>query len=141
MLEEPPGVNAAEQATNPETASKIAAMVSLFKRQFPEVKANLQPWTNDPTTRELVDPDSIDVAFNLPAGNTLVQVRFYENRLIGVEAICFGRFGNQRWQFSTVGEWSFQGSFLPPAGFQDRLKQVCREIFVLFNGSDSTNQV
>lgn len=133
-------MNAAEQATNPETAAKIAAMVSLFKHQFPEVKANLQPWTSDSDTQKLVDPDSIDVAFSLPTGHTLVQVRFHEDRLIGIEAICFGRFGNQRWQFSTVGEWDFQGPFLPPPSFQDRLKQLCREIFVLFNGSDLTHK-
>jgi len=127
-------MNAAEQAISPEVASKIAAIVSLFKHQFPEVKANLAPWTDDPDTQKLVDPDSIDIGFNLPAGNTLVQLRFYEGRLIGIEAICFGRFNYQRWRFSTVGEWSFQGAYLPPSGFRDRLKQVCREIFVLFNG-------
>lgn len=134
-------MNAVEQATSPEVAGKIAAMVSLFKRQFPEVKANLQPWTNDPHTQELVDPNSIDIGFNLPAGNTLIQVRFHEERLIGIEAICFGRFGNQRWKFSTIGDWNFQGSFLPPTGFRDRLKQVCWEIFVLFNGPGLTNPV
>ena len=131
-------MNAAEQVTSPEVASKIAAMVNLFKVNFPDVKANLQPWTTDPQTQELIDPDSIDLGFNLPAGNTLFQLRFYETRLIGIEAICFGLFGNQRWTFSTVGHWNFLGSTLPPPGFQQTLKQLCAEVFVLFNGSGSS---
>ena len=134
-------MNAAESVTSPEVAGKIAAMVSLFKRQFPEVKANLKPWTNDPQTQQLIDPNSIDIGLNLPVGNTLVQMRFHEERLIGIEAVCFGLFGNQRWQFSTIGEWIFQGPTLPPSGFRERLKQVCREIFVLFNGAGLNHQV
>ena len=130
-------MNAAEQVTSPEVASKLAAMVNLFKAYFPNVNANLQPWTNDPETQSLVDPDSIDLGFNLPAGNTLFQLRFQQTRLIGIEAICFGLFGTQRWRFSTVG-WNFLGTTLPPPGFQQTLKQVCAEVFVLFNGSGSS---
>ncbi len=135
-------MNAAEQATSPEVTSKIAAMINLVKQQFPRAKANLKPWTNDPDTQEWLDPDSIDIGFNLPAGNTLMQLRFHENRLIGIEALCFGPFGNQRWKFSTIGDWSFQGSTPPPPGFRHTLKQICQELFVLFNGStcpDSSN--
>lgn len=125
-------MNAAEQAINPEAASKIAAIVNLFKLQFPDAKANLKPWTNDPDTQEWVDPHSIDIGFNLPAGQTLLQLRIHEDRLIGIEASCFGPFGSQRWRFSTVGEWNFLGSTPPPAGFQQKIKQTCREIFCLF---------
>jgi hypothetical protein len=130
-------MNAAEQATNPEVASKIAAIIHLFKQQFPEVKANLKPWNNDPDTKEWVDPSSIDIGFNLPAGNMLIQVRFYEEQLIGIEAVCFGLFGNQRWKFSTIGNWDFLGTTPPPPGFRQKFKQVCQEIFVLFNDSPS----
>lgn len=126
-------MNAAERATNPESATKIAALVNLFKQQFPDVKANLKPWTNDPDTQEWVDPHSIDIGFNLPAGHTLIQLRMYENRLIGIEASCFGPFGSQRWRFSTVGEWKFLGPTPPPTGFQQKLKQTCHDIFTLFN--------
>jgi len=52
-------VNAADVATNLELASKIATVVNLFKLSFH--KADLKPWRNDPETRELVDPDSIDI--------------------------------------------------------------------------------
>lgn len=126
-------MNAAEQATSPEVTGKIAAMINLVKQKFPKAKANLTPWTNDPDTREWVDPSSIDVGFNLPAGHTLMQLRFHEGRLVGIEALCFGPFGNQRWKFSTIGDWSFQGSTLPPPGFRQTLKQICQDLFLLFN--------
>jgi len=128
-------MNAAEQAINPETASKIAAIVNLFKLQFPDAKANLRPWTNDPDTQEWVDPHSIDIGLNLPAGQTLLQLRIHEDCLIGIEASCFGPFGSQRWRFSTVGEWNFLGSTPPPAGFQKKIKQTCRDIFCLFEAA------
>lgn len=128
-------MNAAEQATTPESATKIAAIVNLVKQEFPGVKANLKPWTSDPDTQEWLDPDSIDMGFNLPAGHTLVQLRMYEGRLIGIEASCFGPFGSQRWRFSTVGEWNFLGATPPPAGFQEKLKHICHGIFGLCNSS------
>jgi hypothetical protein len=128
-------MNAAEQATNPATATKIAAIVNLFKQQFPSVKANLQPWINDPDTQEWVDAHSIDIGFNLPPGHTLIQLRLHDHRLIGIEASCFGPFGSQRWRFSTIGEWKFLGTTPPPSGFQEKLKQICHELFILFNHS------
>ncbi len=128
-------MNAAQLATSPEAATKIAAVVDLFKRQFPTLKANLNPWENDPDTQEWVDPDSLDIGFHLPAGQTLVQLRIHEQRLLGIEAACFGSFGHQRWRFSTIGDWIFVGSNPPPQGFQENLRQVCKELFLLFNGS------
>ena len=92
-------MNAAEQVKNFELASKIAAVVNLFKSEFPDVRSDLKPWMNDPDTKELVDPDSIDIGFHFPgrsrsfqSRSILVQIRFYEDplenhrRAIGVEA-------------------------------------------------------
>lgn len=132
-------MNAAEQVRNPKVAAQVTAIISLFKQQFPGVKANLQPWANDPGTQEWTDPDSIDIGFNLPAGHTLVQVRFHEEHLIGIEAACFGLLGTPRWRFSTIGDWQFEGQTLPPAGFQAKLKQVCQEILHLFHHSSPTD--
>lgn len=56
-------MNASEQAINLELASKIATVVNLFKFEFPDAKSDLKPWKNDPETRELIDPDSIDIGF------------------------------------------------------------------------------
>lgn len=139
-------MNAAEQALGLEITTKIAAVVTLFKAQFPDAKADLKPWTNDPDTRELVDPDSIDIAFHLPgwsrlfqSRSILVQIRFYDDpltgsrRAIGVEAAGFTHLGEQ-WRLSTVENWQFVGDPQPADAIKEKLKLVCRQILELFNG-------
>jgi len=138
-------VNAAEQARNIELASKIAAVVNLFKSEFPDVKVDLKPWMNDRDTRELVDPDSIDIGFHFPgrsrwlqSRSILIQIRFYQDpvegsrRAIGVEAAGYDHSG-QQWRFSTVENWGFVGETEPVAESAEKLKHFCREIFNLFN--------
>nr|WP_228049950.1 hypothetical protein [Tychonema sp. LEGE 06208] len=138
-------VNAAEQARNIELASKIAAVVNLFKSEFPDVKVDLKPWMNDRDTRELVDPDSIDIGFHFPgrsrylqSRSILIQIRFYQDpvegsrRAIGVEAAGYDHSG-QQWRFSTVENWDFVGETEPVAESAEKLKHFCREIFNLFN--------
>ncbi|MBE9108786.1 hypothetical protein IQ273_05065 [Nodosilinea sp. LEGE 07298] len=68
-------MNAAEQANSIEFASKIAAVVGLFKAELPDLRADLKPWANDPDTRDLVDPDSIDLGFHFPGVSRLFQCR------------------------------------------------------------------
>ncbi|NJN24437.1 MAG: hypothetical protein HC810_08690 [Acaryochloridaceae cyanobacterium RL_2_7] len=126
-------MNAAEQATSATIANKIAAIVNLFKREFVKAKPNLSPWNNDPDTREWMDPDSIDIGFNLPPGHTLVQLRLNSERLIGIEIMCFGPLGSELWKFSTIGSWEFLGSCPPPESFQTTLKEISYEIFAVFN--------
>lgn len=132
-------MNAAEQAKNIEVATNIATIVTSFKHLFPDAKADLSPWANDPDTRELVDPDSIDISFNFPGTNklitsrsVLVQIRFYEERLIGIEAAGFSYQGKQ-WSLSSIDSWNFVGPFPPPVAFEEKLKQFYRDIFKLFN--------
>ena len=140
-------MNAAEQATNLELASKIATVVNLFKSEFPDVRADLKPWTNDPGTRELVDPDSIDLGIHFPgrskpfqSRSILIQIRFYQDPLngsrscIGIEVAGFDHRGKQ-WRLSTVEDWSFVGSAQPDPEPSKKLKQVCRQILELFNQS------
>jgi hypothetical protein len=76
-------MNASERAEGLDITTKIASVVTLFKAQFPDAKADLKPWKNDPDTRELVDPDSIDIGFHFPgwsrryqSNSILVQIRF-----------------------------------------------------------------
>ena len=139
-------MNAAEQARGLEVTSKIAAIVNLFKSEFPDAKADLKPWTNDPDTRELVDPDSIDIGFHLPgwsrkfqSRSILVQIRFYEDslngsrRAIGVEAAGFDHRG-KAWRLSTINDWQFVGECEPTPDVGEKLKQFCRQVFELFNG-------
>ena len=138
-------MNAAEQAINLELASKIATVVNMFKFEFPDVRADLKPWRNDPETRELVDPDSIDIGFHFPgrsksfqSRSILVQIRFYQDPLngsrscIGIEAAGFDHRGKQ-WRLSTVEDWSFVGSAQPVPEAAEKLKQSCRQILEVFN--------
>ncbi len=141
-------MNAAEQATNFEVASKIAAVVNLFKSEFSDVRSDLKPWANDQDTRELIDPDSIDIGFHLPgrsrlfqSRSILAQIRFHADpltnayRAIGVELAGFDHQGKQ-WQFSTIDQWEFIGKNVPVPEIADQLKQFCRQVFELFNSSD-----
>ncbi|NJR52614.1 MAG: hypothetical protein HC780_26630 [Leptolyngbyaceae cyanobacterium CSU_1_3] len=138
-------MNAAQQAIDLETASKIATVVNLFKSEFPDARVDLKPWANDPDTRELVDPDSIDLGFHFPgrsrlfqSRSILVQIRFHadpeaERRsAIGVEAAGFDHQGKQ-WRFSTVQDWSFEGVSSPTAEIREQLKNFCCQILVIFN--------
>lgn len=138
-------MNAAEQANGLEVTTKIAAIVNLFKSEFPDAKADLKPWCNDPDTRELVDPDSIDIGFHFPgwsrkyqSRSILVQIRFYQDpldashRLIGVETAGFDHQG-EAWRLSTIDQWQFIGKCQPVSEVEEKLKQFCRHVFQLFN--------
>jgi hypothetical protein len=137
-------VNAAEQAKDFRVASKIAAIVNLFKSEFPDVRSDLKPWMNDPDTQQMVDPDSIDLGFHFPgrsrllqSRSLLVQIRFYhdplegQRRAIGVEIAGFDHKGKQ-WGVSTVENWQFFGETEPVAEMKDKLKYCCRQVLELF---------
>lgn len=143
-------MNAAEQAIGVTVATKIAAVVNLFKSHFPDAKADLKPWANDPDTRQLIDPDSIDIGFHLPgwsrsaqSRSVLVQIRFYDDpllgsrRAIGIEAAGFTHLGEQ-WRLSTVENWQFVGKTEPAPDVKEKLKQFCRQVFELFNTPEET---
>ncbi|QIR38410.1 hypothetical protein HCG51_17990 [Tolypothrix sp. PCC 7910] len=138
-------MNASEQATNLELASKIATVVNLFKFEFPDAKSDLKPWKNDPETRELVDPDSIDIGFHFPgiskswrSRSVLIQIRFYQDpvnnsrRAIGIEIAAFDHRG-EAWRLSTIDKWSIVGTSIPSPHIEDKLKQICRQILDVFN--------
>jgi hypothetical protein len=138
-------MNASERAKGLNIATKIASVVNLFKVQFPDAKVDLKPWKNDPDTRDLVDPDSIDIGFHFPgwsrrfqSNSILVQIRFYkdplekEERFIGVETCGFSHIG-QAWRFSTVDNWQFVGKCQPTEDAEQQLKLFCRQVFELFN--------
>ncbi|ACK66144.1 conserved hypothetical protein [Rippkaea orientalis PCC 8801] len=138
-------MNASEKAQGLEVATKIAAIVHLFKSQFPDAKADLKPWSNDPDTLELVDPNSIDIGFHLPgwsprfqSRSMLVQIRFHRDpvdaseRLIGVDTAAFNHQG-QAWRLSTVDQWQLEGNYRPADDVGEKLKCFCRQVFELFN--------
>ncbi|BAQ63569.1 hypothetical protein [Geminocystis sp. NIES-3709] len=137
-------MNASEQAKGLEITSKIASIVNLFKQYFPDGKADLKPWHNDPDTINLVDPDSIDIAFHFPgwsrkiqSRSILLQIRFHQDlvdnkqRLIGIETAGFNHTG-EVWRLSTVDNWQLEGRCLPTEEITNKLKEFCRDIFQLF---------
>ena len=143
-------MNAAEQAKSLELTSKIASVVTLFKGQFPMVRADLKPWANDADTRSLVDPDSIDIGFHLPGWNPkyecrsmLVQMRFFTeeeaSRLIGLEVLGFSYNGEQ-WRLSTVGSWAVEGEKSPAEENIVKLKTFCRQVYELFDEARSEDE-
>ena len=138
-------MNASERAKGLDITTKIASVVNLFKAQFPDVKVDLKPWKNDPGTRELVDPDSIDIGFHFPGwsrriqcNSILVQIRFYKDplekteRFIGLETAGFSHVG-QAWRFSTVENWQLLGQCQPATQVEDKLKTFSRQVFELFS--------
>jgi hypothetical protein len=139
-------VNASEQATNAAVASKIAAVVNLFKLEFPDIRADLKPWMNDAETRELVDPDSIDLGFHFPgvsrsaqSRSLLIQIRLAQGapstpRVIGIDVVGFDHRGKQ-WQLSTIDHWQVVGSTTPTPAVVEKLKRFCCQVFDVFNGS------
>ncbi|HZG40368.1 MAG TPA: hypothetical protein VEZ50_16945 [Nodosilinea sp.] len=153
-------MNAAEQANSIEFASKIAAVVGLFKSELPDLRADLKPWANDPDTRDLVDPDSIDLGFHFPGvsrlfqcRSLLVQIRLYtdpetigsqgasqrgERRVIGLDLAGFDHRG-KRWCLSTIDNWAFSGDVMPDPTCRKRLRRCCRQVFALFNDLPQVN--
>lgn len=137
-------MNAAEQARGLEATTKIAAVVNLFKAEFPDAKADFKPWRNDPETQEWIDPHSIDLGFHFPgwsrqlqSNSILVQIRFYQDStetlqsLIGLETAGFNHQG-LAWRLSTVDDWQFFGKSLPTEDCKEKLKNFCRQVFILF---------
>ena len=138
-------MNASERAKGLALTTKIAAIVNLFKAQFPDAKADLKPWKNDPNTRELIDPDSIDIGFHFPgwsrrfqSNSMLVQIRFHKDttddreKLIGLEIAGFSHQG-QTWRLSTIEYWQFVGKNQPVEDVKQQLKLFCRQVFEVFS--------
>ncbi len=138
-------MNAAEQVNSVELASKIAAVVNLFKAAFPDARADLKPWVNDPQNRSWVDPDSIDIGFHLPGWSPrfqcrsiLVQIRCHVDplddvrRAIGIEIAGFNHEG-KRWQFSTLGEWHGEGCAKPASDLAQKFQDFAGQALALFH--------
>ncbi len=138
-------MNAAEQASTIEFASKIAATVGLFKAELPDLKADLKPWANDPGVRSLIDPDSVDIGFHFPGlsrpfqcRSLLIQIRLHQDseskqrRAIGLEVAGFDHRG-QQWRLSTINDWQFEGPITPEPHSGESLRNCCRRVFEVFN--------
>lgn len=139
-------MNAADQARSLALAQVIASAAALVRSHFPDARANLTPWRDDPLTRAWAEAESVDLSFHFPGWNPrnqcrsmLVQLRLEQApsqarpRLLGV-LIRGLTYDAERWRLATVGDWQPSGSHLPQPIVVARLQQVCRDLFALFDG-------
>ena len=138
------GVNAGESVRSVAQMRAVASIVTLVREQFPAAKPNLQPWRDDDQTRQWDEPESLDLSFHFPGWSPrlqcrslLFQLRFQNNegdeaqKLLGV-LIRGMTYDGERWRLATVGDWSPEGSHLPQAEQAAQLRQMCRDLFLLF---------
>jgi hypothetical protein len=123
----------------------VASIVTLVREEFPAAKPNLQPWRDDDQTRQWDEPESLDLSFHFPGWSPrlqcrslLFQLRFQNKeadeaqKLLGV-LIRGMTYDGERWRLATVGDWSPEGSHLPQAEQAAQLRQMCRDLFLLFD--------
>ncbi|CAK6697373.1 MULTISPECIES: hypothetical protein [unclassified Synechococcus] len=138
-------MNAADLARSPEMAQAIASAAGLFRRHFPDARANLTPWRDDPVTRHFEEEESVDLAFHFPGWSPRLQCRSLlmqlrlaaapapeqgPPRLLGV-VLSGMTFQGEQWRLATVGDWCPSGPNLPRPDVVEKLQQVCRELFTL----------
>ena len=141
-------MNAADQVRSLELAQAIASAAALFRGHFPDARANLSPWRDDPETRAFADLESLDLSFHLPGWSPrsqcrsfLVQLRLEGApgsggfpRLLGV-TIRGLTYDAERWRLATVGDWQPTGSHRPEPAVVLSLQTFCRSVFDLFDRS------
>jgi hypothetical protein len=123
----------------------VASNLNLVRKQFPAAKPNLRPWRDDAQTRRWDEPESLDLSFHFPGWtprlqcrSLLLQLRFWNNesyearKLLGV-LVRGMTYDGERWRLATVGDWSLEGSHLPQAEQAAQLRQMCRDLFLLFD--------
>ncbi len=144
-------MNAADQARSLELAQAIASVVRLLRAHFPDARANLTPWRDDPLTREFAERESLDISFHFPGWSPrtqcrsfLVQLRLNQApgasarpRLLGV-LIRGLTYESERWRLATVGDWQPSGSHLPQPAVVSELQAFCRELFDLFGDAQAS---
>jgi hypothetical protein len=139
-------MNASDQVRSVELARIVASAAVLFREQFPDARANLTPWRDDPQTRAFADEESLDLSFHLPGWSPrsqcrsfLVQLRLAhppanapaKPRLLGV-TIRGLTYESERWRLASVGDWRPTGSHLPQRVVEEALHAYIRALFRLF---------
>ena len=141
-------LNAGESVQSVAQVQALASTVTLVRRYFPAARHNLKPWRDDAHTREWSEPESLDLSFHFPGWSPrlecrslLMQLRFCPDQaeslqLLGV--LMRGMtYDGERWRLATVGDWQPVGSHLPQPEQAQQLKQICRDLFDLFQASGS----
>ena len=138
-------MNAGESVRSVAQIRAVASIVTLVRDQFPAVKPNLCPWQDDAQTRQWDEHESLDLSFHFPCWSPrlqcrslLLQLRFQNNesdevlKLLGV-LVRGMTYDGERWRLATVGDWSLEGSHPPQAEQAAQLRQMCRDLFLLFD--------
>ena len=145
-------MNASDQAQSLEVAQAIASAAALFRGHFPDARANLSPWRDDPLTRAFAQAESLDLSFHFPGWSPrlecrslLVQLQLESApagarpRLLGV-LIRGLTYESERWRLATMGDWQPSGTHRPHPAVTGALQQFCRELFGLFPGALGIDQ-
>ena len=145
-------MNASDQAQSLDLAQAIASVAALFRGHFPDARANLSPWRDDPLTREFAQAESLDLSFHFPGWSPRLECRSLLVQLQLESAPAGGRprllgvlirgltYESERWRLATMGDWQPSGSHLPHPAVTKALQQFCRELFGLFPGALGVDQ-
>ena len=145
-------MNASDQAQSLEVAQAIASVAALFRGHFPDARANLSPWRDDPLTREFAQAESLDLSFHFPGWSPRLECRSLLVQLQLESATAGGRprllgvlirgltYESERWRLATMGDWQPSGTHRPHPAVTEALQQFCRELFGLFPGALGVDQ-
>ena len=145
-------MNAAQKADSFETVSKIAAVVNLFRSQFPNALADLNPWIEDAGAAQYAAPNSLDLSFHVPRHSWMCQCRSILMEIqLEHDAVRNGASLNvqlsghdctgQQWYFSTEGNREFTGMIPPVPEAQDRLRFIGLQVLKLFPYSKTKQDI
>ena len=145
-------MNASDQAQSLDLAQAIASVAALFRGHFPDARANLSPWRDDPLTREFAQAESLDLSFHFPGWSPRLECRSLLVQLQLESAPAGGRprllgvlirgltYESERWRLATMGDWQPSGSHRPHPAVTEALQEFCRELFGLFPGALGIDQ-
>ena len=145
-------MNASDQAQSLDVAQAIASVAALFRCHFPDARANLSPWRDDPLTREFAQAESLDLSFHFPGWSPRLECRSLLVQLQLESAPAGGRprllgvlirgltYESERWRLATMGDWQPSGTHRPHPAVTEALQQFCRELFGLFPGALGVDQ-
>jgi len=154
VVNEERSVNAADAVNSVVLVQALASTVTLVKQRFPAARANLRPWRDDPQTRDWLEEETLDLSFHFPGWSPrlecrslLLQLRLKSAaiahpqtspELLGV--LMRGMtFDGERWRLATMGDWQPEGSHLPRQEQVHQLREICRELFILFEDSAASD--
>lgn len=145
-------MNASDQAQSLDAAQAIASVAALFRGHFPDARANLSPWRDDPLTREFAQAESLDLSFHFPGWSPRLECRSLLVQLQLESAPAGGRprllgvlirgltYESERWRLATMGDWQPSGTHRPHPAVTEALRQFCRDLFGLFPGDLGVDQ-